>query len=221
MGVKGKIWLFFGLFVVFLAARLPGMLFKEFGSFSPVYALVFCAGVYLGRKSSWWLPLGAMALSDVILNMYYWKNLGWDVWSPSVLRYQLVNYISYVLIILLGKQFKPKSSFFSLLGGGIMGALLFYVITNTASWLFNPFGNPEYNHNFLGWIIAIVKGTGGWPDAWLFFRNTLLSGGIFTALFVAAAKLAATAESPVEKEAGLRAPEKSPEPEELPEEAKA
>ncbi|HAO80629.1 MAG TPA: hypothetical protein DCQ92_16990, partial [Verrucomicrobia subdivision 3 bacterium] len=50
-----------------------------------------------------------------------------------------------------------------------------------------------------------------------FFRNTLLSGGLFTALFAAAGKL--TAESPADKTAGAREPEAEGEAE--PEEAKA
>ena len=54
------------------------------------------------------------------------------------------------------------------------------------------------------WLIALIKGTGGWPQTWEFFRNTLLSGGLFTALFVGAMKLTATDESPVEKAAGAR-----------------
>ena len=98
----------------------------------------------------------------------------------------------------------------------ILGALLFYLITNTASWLFNPFHNPEYTKNFLGWLTALTKGTGGYPETWQFFRNTLLSGGLFTGLFVGAKKL--TAESPAEKVAGAKSEE---EPEAEPEEAKA
>jgi len=46
-----------------------------------------------------------------------------------------------------------------------------------------------------------------------------LSGGLFTALFVAAAKLTAPAESPADKTAGAR--DEEPEAEEKPGEAKA
>jgi hypothetical protein len=171
---------------------------------------------------AWWLPLGTLLLSDIALNFYYMSK-GWDVWQWSVLKYQFVNYIAYGVIILLGKCFKTRSSFFSLLGGGVLGALAFYIITNTASWLFNPFDNPEYKRDFSGFLIALVKGTHGWPDAWTFLRNTLLSGGLFTAFFVSALKLTAPVESPMDKEAGARAPEASSEGEETPapEEAKA
>ncbi len=118
-----------------------------------------------------------------------------------------------------GQTFQTTASFLALLGGGILGALLFYLITNTASWFVNPFNNPEYTKTFLGWITALTKGVGGWPQTWEFFRNTLLSSGIFTAMFVVAAKLTAPAESPADKTAGAREPEGNAETE--PEEAKA
>ena len=111
-------------------------------------------------------------------------------------------------MIFLGRRFRPQSSFAALLGGGILGAILFYLITNTASWFFNP----EYAKNFAGWLLALTKGTGGFPPTWEFFRNTLLSGGLFTALFAGAEKLAA--ESPADKTAGAREPEAEAEPEE-------
>jgi hypothetical protein len=56
------------------------------------------------------------------------------------------------------------------------------------------------------------------PTTWELFRNTLLSGGLFTALFAGSAKLTETAESPAEKTAGARG--EKPENEETPEEAK-
>ena len=214
--MKGKLVLPIALMVVFALSRVPGMMPENF---SAAYALAFCAGVYFCGRLAWWLPLGTLLLTDVGLNLYYCFSLGWSVWDLPVLKYQLINYAAYVLLIWLGRRFKPQSSFTALLGGGILGALLFYLITNTASWLFNPFGNPEYTRDFIGWLTALTKGTAGWPQTWEFFRNTLLSGGLFTGLFVGAMKFSEAAESPQEKEAGAKAEE--PEPEEVPEEGKA
>jgi len=166
-------------------------------NFSAAYALVFCAGVFLPRRLAWWLPLGTMAVTDVALNLYYYFHLHIDAFRGT----QLVNYIVYAAILWLGTRFNPRSSFLKLLGGGIVGAILFYLITNTAAWLFNPFGNPEYTKNLLGWLRALTKGTAGYAETWVFFRNTLLSGGIFTGLFVGAMKLTTSSESAREKEA--------------------
>ena len=191
-----------GFLLLVALSRWPGLLPP---SFSVVYALAFCGGVYFSRSMAWWLPLGTLVLTDVALNFFY-QSRGYDVWTWSVIKYQLVNYVGYVLIIGLGRRLKPQSKFLTLLGGGILGALLFYLITNTASWLLNPFQNPEYTKTLSGWLIALVKGTNGWPQTWEFFRNTLLSGGLFTGLFVGVMKLSG-AESPADKEAGARAEE--------------
>ena len=217
--VKGKAGSLLVFILVFALSRIPGMLSQSFANFSAAYALAFCAGVYFAGRTAWWIPLLAMFLTDVGLNMYYWLHLGINVWEPQMLEYQAFNYLAYIAIIWLGRRFKPQSSFVALLGGGLLGALLFYFITNTASWLFNPFQNPEYTKTFAGWLTALIKGTHGWPETWQFFRNTLLSGGLFTGLFVAAMKAAEAAESAQEKQAPEPAEEPAGETE--PEEAKA
>jgi hypothetical protein len=192
-------WIFVALFAV---SRIPGLLPWNF---SAAYAFAFCAGVYFPRKNSWWLPLLVLLATDIALNFYYQHKYPDDnVWSFSNLANLTFNYAAYAVLIFLGRSFKPKSSFAALVSGGLLGALLFYLITNTASWFFNPFHNPEYAKTFSAWLLALTKGIGGYPTTWEFFRNTLLSGGIFTALFVAAAKLTAPAESPAEKTAGAR-----------------
>jgi hypothetical protein len=207
--VKGKLALPIALMVVFALTRIPGMLPQNF---SAAYALVFCAGVYFAGRMAWWLPLGVMFLTDMGLNLYYWLALGWNVWTPANIAYLAFNYVAYVALIWLGRRFKPQSSFLGLLGGGVLGALLFYFITNTASWFFNPFNNPEYAKSFLGWLTALTKGTTGWPETWQFFRNSLLSGGLFTGLFVGAMKFnESTAESKQEAEQTEDAPDAEPE----------
>jgi hypothetical protein len=215
--MKGKLVLPIIAMVVFALSRVPGMLPP---SFSAAYALTFCAGVYFTGGMAWWLPLTTLLVTDLGLNCYYYFYLGVSVWNLPVLKYQLLNYVAYVVLIWFGRRFKPQASFLALLGGGILGAMLFYLITNTASWLFNPFGNPEYTKDLTGLLTALTKGTAGWPQTWEFFRNTLLSGGLFTGAFVGAMKLSESAESAREKEP-QEAPAAEPEAEEAPEESKA
>jgi hypothetical protein len=204
---KPKILLPLLLMAAFAGTRWPGLLPPNF---SAAYALVFCAGVYLPRRLSWWAPLATLLLTDVALNLYYYLWL--DI--PAFKWTQLINYFVYLAVVWLGTAFHPTSSFLKLLGGGLLAAVFFYLVTNTASWFFNPFGNAEYTRDLAGWIGALTRGTAGWPATWELFRNTLMSGGLFTGLFVGAMKLsqsAASAESAREK-----AP---PEPVEPPEEA--
>lgn len=181
------------LMVVFAVTRWPGLMPLNF---SAAYALAYCAGVYFPRRWAWILPIATLAVTDLVLNLYYHYHLGINSFRPM----QFANYAAYVILIWLGTRSNPQSSFGKLLGGGILGALLFYLVTNTAAWFFNPFGNPEYTPNFVGWLIALTQGTKGWPETWRFLLNTMLSGGLFTGLFVGAMKLTTQAESAKEKE---------------------
>ena len=195
---------------VFALTRWPGLLPPNF---SAVYALAFCAGVYFPRHLAWWLPLGTMIATDLLINLYYYYHLH----VASFHFTQLVNYAAYALIIWLGTRFTPQSSWSKLLSGGLLGAIFFYFITNTAAWFFNPFQNPEYTKTLAGWLTALTQGTAGWPQTWEFFRNTLLSGGLFTGFFVGAMKASEAAESAREKEGagdveGEKETEERPEP---------
>jgi hypothetical protein len=197
------------LFVaVFALTRVPGVLPLNF---SAAYAFAFCAGVYFSGRMAWWLPIGTLVVTDLGLNSYYQFALGIDAFQP----YQLLNYVAFSALIGLGRVFRSRSSsWLWLLGGGVVGAVLFYLITNTAAWFFNPFGNPEYTKDFSGWIIALTKGTGGYPETWTFFRNTLLSGGLFTGLFAGAMQLSGSPAPEEEEEAKPAAEDEVPKPEE-------
>lgn len=214
--MKSKILLPAIFVAVFAISRIPGLLPPDF---SVVYAFVFCAGVFFPKPLVWWLPFLTILLTDLALNFYY-QFKGYPVWNPPDLANLGFNYAAYAVLLFLGRGFKPRTPLWQLIGGGLLGAILFYLITNTASWLFNPYHSPEYSRNLAGWIIALTKGINGFPPTLEFFRNTLLSGGLFTALFAAAHKL--TAESPADKTAGAREPEATEgENESAPEEAKA
>src|SRR5438045_3584301 len=118
--MKGKNLWPLALMVVFALSRIPGMLPQNF---SAAYALVFCAGVYFSGRMAWWLPLTTLVITDLGLNLYYYQ-LGFDVFQLPKLTSQLFNYVAYVCLILLGRRFKPNSSFLKLVGGGVLGALL-------------------------------------------------------------------------------------------------
>jgi len=190
------------LMVAFALTRWPGLLPNNF---SAAYALAFCAGAFFPRGLAWWLPLGTLFLTDVALSWYYGASLA--TWR------MLGNYVAYGLLILLGGRFSRRARFLNLVGGGLLGAVIFYLVTNTFSWLCDP----AYRKDRAGWLQALTVGVPGFPPTWEFFRNTLLSGGLFTGLFAGAMKLGEASE-PAEQEA--EEPEEEPEEAE-PEEAKA
>jgi hypothetical protein len=197
------------MFVAIAAlSRWPGLLPPNFSAF---YALAFCAGAFFPGTMKWWVPMGTLLATDLALNLYYLLALGINAFQWT----QLINYAAFGCIILFGKRFGHRSSFVKLLWGGTLGALAFYLITNTAAWLFNPFNNPEYTKDLVGFITALTKGTGGYPTTIEFFRNTLLSGGLFTGLFAGAMKLTTPAESAQEKQTE-EAPQEEPEAEPAP-----
>jgi len=190
-------WLPVVLMVVFAASRWPGLWPESWSNFSAAYALAFCAGVYFSARLAWWLPLVTLVISDVVLNVFYYKVGPFTV-------YMIPNYVAYGCVIGLGRAYSPRSSWLNLFCGGLLGAVLFYLITNTNSWL----QNPGYSKTLSGWIQALTSGIPGYPPTWTFFRNTLLSGGLFTGLFVGAMKLTEETEA---EEKPLEEPEPEPE----------
>jgi hypothetical protein len=202
--MKSKFLLPAILVVVFAVSRIPGLMPWNF---SVVYAFAFCAGVYFPGASKWWLPLAVMLATDVALNIfkYHVAPFGLDLF---------VNYLVYAGIIGLGAWFGPRAAYYKLVLGGLLGATIFYLVTNTLSWIQDPY----YAKTIAGWIQALTIGHKDYqPSTWEFFRNTLLSTGLFTALFAGAAKI--SAESPADKTAGAQEPAES-EPEAQPQEAK-
>jgi len=173
-GVKKKIWLPLALLAVFGISRWPGLMPQNF---SAAYALVFCAGLYLPGAMGWWAPLVIMGAMDIVLHYVFYSAYPFS-WS------QLAGpEVAYVLMIGLGKWMGGKRPWWLLVGGGLAGAIVFYLITNAAAWLYLP-----YEKTLTGLIQALTRGLPGYPPTWEFFRNTLLSGGIFTGLFVGAMK---------------------------------
>jgi hypothetical protein len=201
--VKAKLhpWLPVVFVLVFAVSRIPGLLPPNF---SVAYAFAFCAGTYFAGRMAWWLPLGTMLVTDVALNVFYYHTAPFGF-------YLLLNYGLYAVLIALGKWFGKRASFLKLLLGGMFGAVIFYLVSNTLAWL----QDPVYARTLAGWIQALTTGRlDVHPTTWEMFRNTLLSGGLFTALFVGAEKLTAPAESPAEKIAGARDEETEAAPEE-------
>lgn len=184
--------------LVFALSRWPG-LFPD--NFSAAYALVFCAGLYMSGTAGWIIPLAVMAGTDLLISRFFYPQF--FTWKSFLLN-QSPNYIAYACLIAMGRSVGRKKPWWMLLGGGIVGAMLFYLVTNTAAWLILP-----YVKTLAGWIQAMTIGLPGHGHTWEFFRNTLSSGGLFTGLFVGAMKMT---EAEEEQEEDAAEPEKNAEP---------
>jgi len=60
------------------------------------------------------------------------------------------------------------------------GSAIFYVVTNTGSWL----SDPGYAKTAAGWVEALTTGLPGYLPTWMFFRATLASDLLFTGIFI-------------------------------------
>ncbi len=195
--MKKKLALPLLLLLVFALSRWPGLMPANF---SAAYAIVFCAGLYVPGVAGWIIPLAVLAGSDLVISLVFYPHFTWT----GFLLNQAPNYLAYAGLIALGRSLGGKKPWWLLLGGGLIGAMLFYLVTNTFAWLLLP-----YVKTFAGWLQALTVGQPGHAQTWEFFRNTLSSGGLFTGLFVGAMK-ATQAEEKEEEEA--EESEEEPEP---------
>ena len=111
---------------------------------SPVIALTLCGAVFFKRRWEMALPLIAFVVSDIIINIAYGV-------SP-IGSHTLVALAVYVLIALAGIGLRSgEKRQLPMLGATLAGALLFYLVTNTASF----FMSAGYVKSFDGWIQPI------------------------------------------------------------------
>ncbi|MBO61600.1 MAG: hypothetical protein CMO63_06490 [Verrucomicrobiales bacterium] len=170
-----KIWLPLLLMLIFAMSRWPGMLPQNF---SAAHALLFCAAFWLPGWMGWVLPLATIIVTDVLLNLFHY--------DATVLDPRLVsNWMIYALFVVLAKWLAKRRSYGRVFLGTLVGALLFYLVSNTVSWM----ANPAYAKTIAGWVQALTIGLPGFPPTWVFGLKTLLGTGLFTGLFAGAMKL--------------------------------
>ncbi len=170
-----KIWLPLLLMLIFAVSRWPGMLPQNF---SAAHALLFCAAFWLPGWMGWVLPLATIIVTDILLNVF-----AYDV---TVLDPRLVtNWMILALFVVLAKWLARRRSYGRVFLGTLFGALLFYLVSNSVSWMVHP----AYAKTIAGWVQALTVGLPGFPPTWMFGLKTLLGTGLFTGLFAGAMKL--------------------------------
>jgi hypothetical protein len=143
-------------------------------NFAPIAAIALCAAAYFPRKYKFTVPMIALLISDIVLNVHY----GFSLFSPFVLS----HYVGFAIIGCLGLLLQSRASWKTLLPASIVASLIFYVVTNTVSWIYDP----GYAKNFAGLIQALTVGLPQYSatPTWMFFRNSVASDLVFTCLFV-------------------------------------
>lgn len=147
-------------------------------NFSPLMALALCGGLFLPRFWAWAVPLGALLASTAAVDLHYHK----EFLAPEAVATWLV----YAVAIAGGIALRRRPTWPRVLGASVAASFLFYVATNTVSFLVEA-GYPK---NAGGWLQALTTGLPGYPPTWTFFRNSAASDMLFTAFFLGCMALA-------------------------------
>lgn len=153
-------------------------------NFAPIAAIALCAAAYFPRKYKFTVPMIALLVSDVVLDAYY----GFSLLSPFVLS----HYVGFAIVGCLGLLLQNRASWKTLLPASVVASLIFYVITNAVSWIYDP----GYAKNFSGLVQSLTVGLPQYSatPSWMFFRNSVVSDLLFTLLFVVCINLGRRAE---------------------------
>lgn len=145
--------------IIFIGISVAFRFLPHPPNFTPIAVVALFGGVYLSRKMAILLPLAAMFVSDIFIG-YYETGL------------MIAVYGSFLLCVFLGIWLKKHKKWFTILGSSILGAILFFIVTNFAVWATTSW----YAKNFFGltqcYLMAIP-----------FFRNTLLGDLFYTVVF--------------------------------------
>lgn len=140
--------------VVLIGIGLFSRLVNHEPNFTALGAIALLSGVLLPKRWGFVVPAFVLLLSDMILGFYSWKIM-------------IAVYASFALIYYLGQTIRPHKSFTTVLGGSVLGGVLFFAVTNWAVWVFGSM----YPATFDGLMQSYF-------NALSFFRNTLL-GNVF------------------------------------------
>jgi hypothetical protein len=143
-------------------------------NFSPLMASALCGALFLPGWIGLAVPIAALLLSDVVLNIHYGE--------PLLSAQLLWTLPGYLVAVAFGWSLRGRSGLVPVLGGTLVASAFFYLVTNTGSWL----GLAAYPQTFAGWVQALTVGLPGYPPTWTFFRNSLAGDLLFATVFVVA-----------------------------------
>ena len=146
-----KLLIAVGLILLSIASRF----FAVMPNFSPIMAVALFSGVvFSNRKLAMLIPISALFISDLFIGLH-----------PTMLSV----YLSFAVIVLLGMRMK-EVTVKNVLGNSLLGAVIFFAITNFAVW-----AAGWYGYTFAGLATCFEM-------AIPFFRTTLASSILYSAL---------------------------------------
>lgn len=164
--------------IVLVTARIIGAMTPDsLVNFQPFGALLFCGMAVFGWRGvvlpaiAWFISYGPTNAAQ-----------GYD-WTAQM----IVPILGFAAMIGLARFFKNAGGG-KLFMGSLLGAIAFYLITNTLSWASDPLYTTK---SFATLIQALTVGLPQYViPTWVFFKNALLAQGLFTGLFILANRTA-------------------------------
>jgi len=129
-------------------------------NFAPIGAIALFGALYLPKKWALILPIAAIFISDIFIGFYS-------------LPIMLAVYASFALMGIIGLIVRKNKKFHTILGGTVLGSILFFLITNAGVWAFGTM----YTHNLSGLFSSYYM-------ALPFFRNSLLGDLFYVGVLV-------------------------------------
>lgn len=149
-----KLNLHFKLVLLLILAVIALRLVPHLPNFSPLCAIaLFGAAHFRSRWQAYLLPLGAIIVSDVLVN-----NLLYSQIFPSFTFFYegcWWQYGAYAVIVFAATAwFQQRISAFTVLGGALGASLIFFLISNFGVWA----GSAMYPQNASGLVACYGAG---------------------------------------------------------------
>jgi uncharacterized protein DUF6580 len=133
---------------------------------------LFGGATFADRRMAFAVPLLALLLSDIVLGLY---------WSWSMMAYQphmWVQYAVFASIVGLGLRLRGQRTTARIAGFTLFSSVLFFVVTNFAEWVFQPW-YPKTLDGLVACYVAAIP----------FFRNSLVGDFGFALLLFGGLRL--------------------------------
>lgn len=158
-----------GAVLVLLSAVLKLVTYYSGASLSPIIAIALFSGAVISdKKMAFILPLLAMFIADLLFEVF---NIGIGFYGIE----QLGNYACLMFVTLIGFAIK-KISVLNVVAGSLISTLVFYLLSNSNSFLFDTF--HTYERSFNGYIKCMVAGL-EFLRPRLFFTDLFYSAVLF------------------------------------------
>ena len=158
------------------AVALVRLLSLPIHNFAPIGAMALFGGVYFKDKLfAFLVPLMALFVTDVIIEL---------MGGPGFYKGMIAVYAAFFMVGCIGLLIRNQVNFRNVVAGALASSILFFLITNFATWL----GNPFYTQNLGGLMTSYAAGLAFYRNEIFgsFFFNTVLGDLFFTGVLIGA-----------------------------------